>query len=129
MFLKVHCICIVQFCRRLTHDACVSGLVTAVDIWSCAGCVSPYCTHPGGRAAALQRSTVPRFQRGTAGTHLGFGQPCTEQRQVGLAGTHPRFPQATRSRGAVLSGQERQMLLRTSVRRAKGVPVALADRT
>lgn len=35
-------------------EACISGLVTAMDIWSRAGCVSLYCTHPGARAAAAQ---------------------------------------------------------------------------
>lgn len=62
-----------QFCRRLTHEAYISGLVTIEDIWSHAGHVSLCCTHPGGRAAAIQRCTVPQLQHGAAGTHLGFG--------------------------------------------------------
>lgn len=60
---------------------------------------------------------------------LGFGQLYTEHWQAGLAGTHPRFPGATWSRGAMLSGQKRQILLQRSIHPAKGMTVALAGRT
>lgn len=129
MFLKVHCMHIVQFCKWLTHEACIYSLVTAMDIWSCVGLVSLYHTQDKGRAAALQGCAVPHLQRGTASTHLGFGPPCAEHQQAGSAGTCPRFPRETRSRGAVLSGQERQILLPTSICQAKSMPVTLSGRT
>lgn len=136
MFLKVHFICIVQFCRRLTHEACISGLVMP---WT-SGPVRAVSLHPApilGEEQQLHSAPDP------AQLCLGFEQLYAEHWQTGLAGTHPGFSWATWSWGAMLSGQKRQILLHSNkylqiqnrntafkyIHPAKGMTVTLAGRT